>query len=792
MSNTLGQTASFDLTGRQATEQALRESEEKFRAIFMQAMVGIACVGLDGRFLQVNPALCELFGYSEAELLERDFQSITHPEDLQSSVGIKQEALAGGRFPHQLQKRYIRKTGEVIWTILNVSVVRDQNGQPLYLIGHVHDITARRQAEENLRQSETLRRERERLQIILDASPLAMAITRVADGKVLFANELLGALFGVASEELLQQKATDFYQNPADRATMLAVLQKRGHLSNYEIQAKKKNGTPVWVLISAQSLLYENVPALMTGFIDLTERKQAEEEIRRLNAELEQRVLARTQTLQENEEKFRSLAQSTSAAIFIFQGPQMRYVNASAERISGYSAAELTQMNFWEILHPDFQSEAKARGLARQRGEFAPPRYEVKVLTKNREERWMDFTAVNIVLEGQPAVLGTAVDITEHKRAEEKLHQNTSHLQAVLTALPDIYFRLSGEGVIEDCHAPDESELYLPREQFLGKHVTEVLPLPVGERLQHAIAETLQNNRLVTLEYSLPLPQGEQFFEARFSSVFGKEAIALARNITQRKRLEEQLQQYADNLERLVEARAQRIYELEKQQVESEKLATAGRMAARIAHEINNPLAGIQGAFQLIKDAIPSTHQHYKFVARIENEIEHIARIIRQMFDLYSPEKEAVRRFQLDLAIQDILALLQVSSRERQVTIVSDTQQATLEVAWPESLIRQVLYNLLQNAIEASPEGGVVKLTVAAEPERITITVADHGPGISAEIRSRIFEPFFTTKSGFSKSGLGLGLSVCKSIVEAMGGTIDLTSNSGEGAVFRIIVPLAK
>ncbi|GAG02850.1 unnamed protein product, partial [marine sediment metagenome] len=122
--------------------------------------------------------------------------------------------------------------------------------------------------------------------------------------------------------------------------------------------------------------------------------------------------LRQKEELRESETKFRTLTETVAAAAFIFQGTRIRYVNSAAEAITGYTRAELLTMNFWEVIHSDFREEARERGLARQRGEQVPPRYELKLLTKGGEERWVDFTAGAIEFEGKPAVLGTCFDIT--------------------------------------------------------------------------------------------------------------------------------------------------------------------------------------------------------------------------------------------------------------------------------------------------------------------------------------------------------------------------------------------
>ncbi len=306
----------------------------------------------------------------------------------------------------------------------------------------------------------------------------------------------------------------------------------------------------------------------------------------------------------------------------------------------------------------------------------------------------------------------------------------------------------------------------------------------------------LSQGGVVQLEYRILRPDGavrwirDRGFPVRDHAGRIIRVAGISEDITERKLLEEKIRRHAEELEKMVAERTARIQELERQRAESEKLAATGRMAARIAHEINNPLAGIKNSFLLIKDGIPPTHRHYAYVGRIEKEIARIAAIVRQMFPLYRRDQYEPREFRIDDMLRDLVAILETHRREKQVLFEIDTARAQAPLLMPEGLLKQVLFNLIQNAFDASRPQSLITLTAALTEEAFMLDVADQGHGIPEAARAHIFEPFFTTKDGqATNAGIGLGLSVSKNIIEALEGTLTFTSTVGEGTVFHIRLP---
>ena len=226
---------------------------------------------------------------------------------------------------------------------------------------------------------------------------------------------------------------------------------------------------------------------------------------------------------------------------------------------------------------------------------------------------------------------------------------------------------------------------------------------------------------------------------------------------------------------------------------QAETMSTMGRLAGRIAHEINNPLAGIQSAFMLIKDAIPATHPHIKYVGAIEREIQRISQVTRQLYETYRPETESSSNAPVQTVVSDAVAFLEQLNRNTGVTINVELGNIAAVVRLPESILRQCVYNLVQNAIEASPPGSRVTVSGAIEGSEFVLRVSDRGPGVPLELRDSIFDPFVSTKpSQLSTGGMGLGLSLVRRALDAAGGGIEVTDAVGGGAEFVARIPLAE
>jgi two-component system sensor histidine kinase AtoS len=227
---------------------------------------------------------------------------------------------------------------------------------------------------------------------------------------------------------------------------------------------------------------------------------------------------------------------------------------------------------------------------------------------------------------------------------------------------------------------------------------------------------------------------------------------------------------------------------LEKQLVDAEHLATLGELSAGLAHEIKNPLAGIKGAIDVIRNSLPESDKHQEILGDILHEVNRIDRIVRDLLNYAKPKPPSHSPIDLTELVNRIVAIARSTSKHGAIPIQVCQLAPMPEFTGDETQLEQVLLNLLLNAQNAMASGGHIEVVLDFDREALAVKmeVRDDGPGIPESILKKIFQPFFTTRT----DGVGLGLATCLKNVQYHGGTIEVNSELGRGTTFAVSIPL--
>lgn len=406
-----------ELRQAQASERALleqaageaHEREQLFRLTFDQSPLGAALIGLDFRFARVNPTLCAITGYSEAELLGLDFRSITHADDLPAGLAHT-AALADGKIEsYSIEKRLIRKNGAPVWVQMTGRLMGDAAGRPLHLLGLIEDIGARKAAEEALRHS------RLQLEQALRGAELGLWDWHLPSG-TMDANEQLARLLGYELAEIVPVVETwRANAHPDDlprvEAAFEAAIGGQAAAIDIEFRMRHRDGSWRWQLCRGGVVEHDEHGAtlrLLGVTQDITERKQAE--------------LA----LAESEALLRAVGDNVpnGATFQMIEGPfrstSMTYISASVERLTGVAAQDIVDdpTRFWGLMLPEDQP----RFLEAAQAAFeavAPFDFEFRIRTADGRLKWLHAMATPRLLpNGQHESTGMAVEITRRKEAE--------------------------------------------------------------------------------------------------------------------------------------------------------------------------------------------------------------------------------------------------------------------------------------------------------------------------------------------------------------------------------------
>lgn len=805
--------------------------EQRFRRIFEAAAIGIGLDSLNGKILESNPALQSMLGYSRAELASMTFSEFTHPDDRVADVDLFNEMIAGTREAYQVEKRHLRKDGKPLWVRITNSLVRNREGAPQYTIAVAEDITQLRQAQECVQlYGDIVKRMQIGLLVwqlpdLADLTSFRLVECNPAAWQILQVNTPIAQILGKPMVEVFPDLIdTAFPKIYAD------VIRSGAVRDLGEVRFGDRT-IPDGVFATKAFPLPNQCVGLI--FEDITERKQAED------------------ALQQSEARFRVVAETASCAFLIYQGNHLRYVNPAAEEITGYSRDELMTVNFWDLAHPDFRGLVRDRGLARQRGENVPRRYEIKILTKAGTERWVDMTAGSVYLNGQPAAIATAYDITDRKEAEAQLQmaadrerllsemalriRSSLNLEEILnTTVAEVRRFLQADRVFIAqlaCGSPCQTvaESVDPNwSSILGwetdTHAVEEIRQLFKQNCVRVVNDTAQVEKTPFLkEYhdrcqvragmGVPImlegdmfgvlivnqcgePRQWQPFEVDLLQKLGTQVeIAI-----QQGQLYQQLRILATNLECQVEERTlelrQRMQELQSLNQVKDILLHA------VSHDLRTPVQGMLMVLNhlrhkgdetitipcsMLKCMIDSSDRQ---LSLLDSLMENHAAI---------PCKKTLNyeSVQFDRVVETALAALDTQLQSSQATIVNHISPNLLPLTADPMALQYVLEQLILNATTHNPPGRTITIDAVVLPPDADHTtryfycsVTDNGVGIDPAKHDRLFQLYVRGIDNQRLTGIGLGLHRCHKIISIHGGAIGVDSQLDRGSRFWFTLPI--
>jgi len=762
---------------RKRAEEALRASEAMSQAVLEHSPVGISVRDQTGVLLQVNEAWKKIWAISDAEIREnekwsagrswkercpylgdsgQDVDRLFTPEGGVSILYLPELKIPAPR------------PGAANWISMYLYALRNQDGRVEKVVTLTQDITERQRVETALQDSEV------KYRLVVEHASDAILVAQ--DGMMEFVNPKVQEITGYSEGELTSRPFPEFI-HPEDRQMVVERHQRRLQGKPvppvYPFRIVTKAGEECWVEVSAVVISWKGKPATLNFLTDITERRKAEEALRK------------------SEAKYRELVENANS-IILRRDPEGRitFFNEFAQRFFGFREEEILGRNVVGTIVPE--KESSGRDLAQMIRDISrhPERYatnENENVLRNGERVWVAWTNKPILdPDGKLAeILCIGNDITERKRAEERLAES------------EVKYRTLVEGMSEAVMQVDNDD----RVQFVNPQFCQMIGYREDEllgRVGYEIYFDPEEQEMIRRKNRLRLEKASDAYETRMRKKTGEEvlvrisgspvtdaqgnvvgSIGVITDITERKLLEAEF-------------------------LQAQKMEAFGRLAGGVAHDFNNLLTSIMGysdllAKKLAEDDPSGPLRRYADI--ILSSANRAANLTQQLLSLSRRHAVQMRVLDLNEVVAGVERILRGLIRE-DIELTIHPEGALGRGKADSVQIEQVLMNLAVNALDAMPRGGRLSIRTAnvvldksyarrrrevAPGPYVMIAVSDTGHGMDAEVQSHLFEPFFTTKE--KGKGTGLGLSTAYGIVQQMGGHIEVESALGKGSAFKIYLP---
>lgn len=822
----------LDITKRKQVEQALRTSEERYKQAVTAGRVGIWEWDLATNEMYLAPELKAMLGYADDEIRNHldDWGKHVHPDD-QEKVMVAVEAYFQGKTSaYEVEHRMLHKDGSIRWFVARGAMQCDEDGTPVRMSGTDTDITERKNIEDAYR-------------MLTENSLQGLALLQ--DNRIVFANPMMAEIMGYDNEELLEFSAEELKMriHPDDREKVWSYLQNRlaGRTppSHYEQRLVRKNGEVRWVETSADRVYYRDRPASQVVCLDITERKETEQHLR------------------ESEAKYRMLAEHMRDVIWTMDTTgRFTYMSPSIYHLRGYTPEEVMQQDLHEVVTPDslhLVQEGMQRSFS---GTATIGRTELEQPCKDGTSVWTESVVVRMLDDSNQVTgwLGVTRDIRDRRRAEEQMRQYAARAETLARTAARLNAQLELNTILEAvCEITQQAlhtnvvliflydkpsdTLVFARQVGLPPEIApHIEPIPfalmdkdrtvivIPDTLQHPSPHAASQQMIVAFDgrsMIRVLVRRDQdivgmilaFTTGSVRSFTEDEQLLMcgigdqAAQAIANARLFDEIHQERALLSQRV---AERTADLIRSNTElARALKTKDEFLANMSHELRTPLNVILGLSESLQEEVygPLNPRQRKSLATIESSGQHLLSLINDILDLSKIEAGKIELERTYITIETIcqvsLQFIRQQALKKHISVSYhiDTTRSPWQPDIPETLaiyaderrLKQILINLLINAVKFTPEGGKVGLDVYVELDNrmVRFTVWDTGIGIAPDDQERLFQPFIQVDSSLSREyeGTGLGLALVLHLSQLHGGSVSLESEVGKGSRFTVSLP---
>ncbi|MFX1501729.1 MAG: PAS domain S-box protein, partial [Promethearchaeota archaeon] len=772
----------IDVTEKIKAEQDLKESEEKFRRITEQSLIGITVLQ-NGVFKYFNKKFVEINGYSEEEVnnwAPHEWVKVIHPEDREFVAEQARKKQVGNTdVINQYKFRILRADGEIRWLELFSKTI-NYEGSPADL-ALTTDITDKIKIEMQLKESE------EKFRTITEQA--IMGITVIQDGLYKYFNQRVCENSGYSREEIENWAPNEFANlfHPEDKEFVMEQAKKKQRgdtdvVNRYPYRMIRKDGEIRWIEVSSKSIIYEGHTADLTMTYDITDK---------INAE---------QLLKESEEKFRNIADQSIVGITIIQDGLFKYFNKRVSEINGYSPEEIKNWapgEFVKIIHPEDQEFVMEQARKKQEGDSdVVNQYQYRIVTKDGKTRWLEIFSKTINYEGRPADMAMTVEITDKIKAEQKLKESekryrliseasraviwTSDFNINLTYVDPIVLKIFG--------ATSEEVMALPLSSYLTPKSLETAKRVIEEELKHEMSKDKDLNRSRTYETiqihkngtKIPVESTITFLRDENEKAIG--ILGISRDISERKKAENQLK------------------ESEKKYREAYDMVTFYKDL--FTHDMNNILHIIGSSVEIIDLQLGESEKSLfieNMTKMIHSQVKRGSKLISDVRTLTELDDAEIpiNRVNITKFLKRSINFIEKSYTEKNLSIFVKNLDRKYYTSGND-LLQDVFDNILRNGIKHN-ENPDIQLSIKISKQKIKgkknikIEFIDNGIGIPENRKSDIFQPSNRERKG--SKGMGIGLSLVKKILTIFKGKIwvedKIEGDYTQGSKFIVLLPEA-